>query len=208
MHPNPAFRGTQAARSQAFAHERGFGCLCVNGPDGPMISHVPYLLESGGTAADLHLVRSNPIARAVGAGCPAVMVVSGPDSYISPDWYGAADQVPTWNYVAVHLRGTLEALPQDALGEMLERQSGHFETLLAPKPAWTTDKMSPGVMERMMRAIAPFRLRIEDLQSTWKLGQNKPDEARLAAAREVAETGKGQEVAALSLLMTLPPEMG
>ena len=65
-----------------------------------------------GDAVWLHLVRSNPIARSAcraGAGCDDRGV--GPDSYISPDWYGVPDQVPTWNYVAVHLRGTLEQRP-------------------------------------------------------------------------------------------------
>jgi len=55
-----------------------------------------------------HLVRSNPIAQCLRAGeRKAVLAVSGPDAYVSPDWYARMpDQVPTWNYVAVHLRGT------------------------------------------------------------------------------------------------------
>jgi transcriptional regulator len=115
MHPNPAFRQVPAEDSLAFAKARGFGTLCLNGDAGPIMAHVPFVVtESGGLSALIHLARSNAIARSA-LPAPAVLAVMGPESYISPDWYGAVDQVPTWNYVAVHLRGRLEAMPDEAL---------------------------------------------------------------------------------------------
>jgi transcriptional regulator len=60
MHPNPAFRGDPAETNLAFARTRGFGTLCLNGPEGPMLSHVPFVLNADGTEAEMHLVRSNP----------------------------------------------------------------------------------------------------------------------------------------------------
>ena len=198
MHPNPAFRGEPRERHLAFARSRAFGILAVNGEQGSLLSHVPFLLNGDGTEAHLHLVRSNPIAR-LDPG-PAVIAVSGPDGYVSPDWYGVADQVPTWNYVAVHLRGRLEPLPPETLHDLLDRQSAHFEAMLAPKRPWTTDKMSEGVMERMMRAILPFRLLIDSVDGTWKLGQNKDAAVRRAAAERIGD-GTGHELAALSDLM-------
>lgn len=123
MHPNPAFRQASRDENLGFARSRGFGTLAVSAPEGPLLSHVPFLLNGAGTAADLHLVRSNPILRLLDAPRPAVIAVQGPDGYVSPDWYGMPDQVPTWNYVAVHLRGTLEPLPQDALRDLLSRGS-------------------------------------------------------------------------------------
>lgn len=201
MHPNPIFRKETDAANIAFARERGFGVLAVSGEGVPMVSHVPFLLADDGTQAELHLVRSNPIARACKAALPARIAVSGPDSYVSPDWYAAEDQVPTWNYVAVHLTGHLEPLPADALRDILDRQSALFEERLAPKPPWTTAKMSAGAMDRMMRAIAPFRLVVESVEGTWKLNQNKPQDVRLRAADAIAAYGQGQELAMLSALM-------
>ena len=61
--------------------------------------------------------------------------MSGPDSYISPDWYEVPDQVPTWNYVAVHLTGTLELRPQEELLDLLDRQSALFEARVRPETA-------------------------------------------------------------------------
>jgi transcriptional regulator len=197
MHPNPAFRGAPEAQNLAFARARGFGVLVVNGPEGPLAAHVPFLLSGDGTMADLHLARSNPIARA-GLPAPAVLVVSGPDAYVSPDWYGTEDQVPTWNYVAVHLRGVLEALPGDDLRPHVDALSAEHEGRLLPKKPWVSDKMTEGVMPRMMRMILPFRLRVASVDGTWKLNQNKPEEVRARAAGHLAGGDAGaQAIAAL-----------
>ena len=192
MHPNPVFHTETDARNLAYARDRAFGILGVS-VDGaaPHFAHVPFLLDEDGAHLWLHLVRSNPIARALKEPRPAKIAVSGPDSYISPDWYGVEDQVPTWNYIAVHVTGTLELRPDNELQGILDRQSELFEQRLLPKPPWTSAKMSDGVMARMMRAIVPCRMTVEATDGTWKLNQNKPDAVRLQAADHVEAHGSG-----------------
>ncbi len=201
MHPNPVFHTETADRNLAFARERAFGVLAVNGADGPLMAHVPFLIDEDGAHLHLHLVRSNPIARALKAPLQARIAASGADGYISPDWYDVPDQVPTWNYVAVHLTGTLELRPQDEMRALLDRQSAHFEDQLAPKPSWKTDKMTPDVLDKMMRQIVPCRMRIDTVDGTWKLNQNKPDDVRLRAATHVDAYGMGSETRLLAALM-------
>ena len=201
MHPNPAFRQDPNSRNIGFARERGFGTLAINGDDGPLTAHIPFLLSENGKQAELHLVRSNPLARACKEPIKSVITVTGPDSYISPDWYGVADQVPTWNYVAVRISGTLSPLPQDKLHALLDRLSAHFEDRLLPKTPWNSTKMSDGVMERMMRQIQPFHFEVAKIDGTWKLGQNKPDDVRTNAAAHVAGYGIGQDTQTLCALM-------
>lgn len=202
MHPNKIYHTATEAENAAWARDRGFGVLAVSGDDGaPMLSHVPFLLSPDATVADLHLVRSNPIARALDIPRAARIAVSGPDSYISPDWYGIADQVPTWNYIAVHLTGELELRPQEELRNLLDRLSGFFEERLAPKPVWTTDKMPGEALDKMMRMIVPCRMRVDGIEGTWKLSQNKPDAARTGAADHVDGYGIGQEIRHLAALM-------
>ncbi len=203
MHPNPAFRKAADEVTLAFVRARAFGVLAVNADTGPLLSHVPFLLADDGTSADLHLVRSNPIARLDGV--PAVIAVSGSDGYVSPDWYGAEDQVPTWNYVAAHIRGRLERLGDGLMRDMLDRQSAAYELRLLPKRPWTADKMSDGALERLMRSILPFRLHVERIDATWKLNQNKTEAARLGAAAEMEQSAIGQETGALARLMRDPP---
>lgn len=204
MHPNPAFRKVADDVTLAFLRARAFGILAVNAEQGPLLSHVPFLLSEDGASADLHLVRSNPIARLDGV--PAVIAVSGPDGYVSPDWYGVDDQVPTWNYVAAHLRGRLERLGEGLMRDMLDRQSAAYEQRLLPKPPWTAGKMNVDALERLMRQILPFRLHVERIDATWKLNQNKAESARLGAAERMERSGIGQETAALARLMRHPPE--
>jgi len=204
MHPNPAFRATSRDRNIAFARARGFGTLAVNDTEGPRLAHVPYLLAPDAASADLHLVRSNPIARMTHPR-EAVIAVTGGDGYVSPDWYGVADQVPTWNYVAVHLRGRLTALPQEGMRDMLDRQSAAYEAQLDKTP-WRTAKMTPEVLERMMQQILPFRLEITEIDGTWKLSQNKPEPARHGAAAGLRRPGPGMGRDGLADLVDDPPQ--
>lgn len=196
MHPNPAFRTTPEDVNLRFAAERGFGMLCINGEGGPVAAHVPFVM-AGDRMVEVHLARSNAIARA-GLPAAALLAVQGPDAYVSPDWYGVADQVPTWNYVAVHLRGVLSPMAGPELEPQVDALSAEFEGRIAGKRPWTKHKMSDGVMERMMQGILPFRLAVTDVQGTWKLGQNKTPEARagVIAALE-AQGGMGAEIARL-----------
>ncbi|MDE0388675.1 MAG: FMN-binding negative transcriptional regulator [Rhodospirillales bacterium] len=208
MHSNPAFRRVSQDRNLRFAAQRGFGVLAIDG-GGPLVSHIPFILAEDGAAVHAHLVRSNPIARHL---CEqeraAVLAVSGPDSYVSPDWYGtdAIDQVPTWNYVAVHIRGTLRRRPDGTLRAHLDALSARFENELRPKPPWTPAKVSPNQLATLMRSIMPIELSLESVDGTWKLNQNKDDSVRLQAACHIESDGYGQETADLARLMRDPPE--
>lgn len=206
MHPNKAYRSSTEEQNLSFARRRGFGILTINGPDGPLASHIPFVMSEDGTTFGAHLVRSNPILKSIEEPCPALMAVSGPDAYISPDWYGLDDQVPTWNYLAVHLRGNLKSLPADCLRPHLETLSETFESRLAPKPIWKIDKVAPEALAKLERMIVPVEFEVTGVDGTWKMAQNKPEHARLAAAGALSDAGLagsdiGQMMSELSDLM-------
>lgn len=190
MHPNPAFRSQDDDRDLAFLRQRSFGSLVATKDSAIHLAHVPFLLSGDGQHIDLHLVRSNPIARMAGP-VPVVLSVMGPDGYVSPDWYGVEDQVPTWNYVNVEVVGELEALDPSTLDDMLARQTAAFENGIAGKTPWTLDKLSAEAHRRLSRMILPFRMTVDELRSTWKLNQNKPPAAIEGAAAQIASTGLG-----------------
>ncbi len=201
MHQDPVFRENDLQHTLDFASARGFGTLLINGDPSPIAAHIPFVLSADNTYIEAHVMRSNPIARALKQPQSALLTVSGPDGYISPDWYGVENLVPTWNYVAVHLRGTLTLMDQDKILGVLDRISAHNENQLLPKKPWTTDKMSADVIERLMRMIVPIRLDIDAADSTWKLGQNKPDAARNGAIEGLQTSPLGMEIPALAKLM-------
>ncbi len=210
MHPSPLFRQASREANLAFAGERGFGVLAVGAGDtgGPLLSHIPFLLAEDGSAVHAHLARPNPILRCLEDGeRPAVLAVGGPDGYISPDWYEAGPGlVPTWNYVAVHLRGVLRLRPEETLRSHLDELAAQFEGRLHPKPPWRTSKVPERQLEALMRTILPVELVVESVDGTWKLNQNRPDAARLTAAGHVEAAGFGMETALLAGLMRNPPE--
>ena len=201
MHPNPVFRRQPREWALAFAAERGFGALTVAGPGGVLAAHVPFVLDDDRVLA--HLVRVNPLARHLRDGpAGALLIVSGPDGYVSPDWYGEAHMVPTWNYVAVHLREELRLLDDGALRPILDRLGHAFETRLAPKPPWKTDKVDDGLLTRMMRRIVPVEMSLKTVESTAKLNQNRSAAARAGAAAALAAGGTpGMETETLAALM-------
>lgn len=209
MHPNKAFHDRSDEDALAFAGGRGFGALTLADADGaPLMSHIPFVFSAEGDALEFHLVRSNPIARLLSEGPRSALVaVSGPDGYVSPDWYAIGpDQAPTWNYVAVHLRGAARLDPPERLRAHLDRLSAAFEERLRPKPPWSTAKMRAEAYQRLARTILPARMTLERVESTWKLNQNKPEEARLRAAAAIeASAAGGQELAALAALMRGEP---
>lgn len=199
MHPNQIFRQTPRMTAIDFAQSIGFGTLIITNNSDPVLSHLPFVIEDD--HIDMHLVRSNPIARAVTSATNAKLAVTGPHGYISPDWYGTEDQVPTWNYTAVHFSGRLTPLPSEQLEDVLNSISAEFEQRLLPKTPWTTEKMDNDVRVKMMRMIQPFRFEIEDMETTFKLNQNKSETVRHSAASKVAESSVGQETQQLSAFM-------
>lgn len=188
MHPNPSFRWEDRDAMRAFVREIAFGQLFAATPDGPRVAQVPVVWIDDATIG-LHIARGNALTRHLD-GTTAVFAVLGPDGYISPDWYGLGpDQVPTWNYTAVELEGTVRRLDRDALTAQVDRLSAENEARL-PKPAWTRDKMDPRKYAALLNGIVGFTLAVTAWRGTLKLGQNKPESARLAAADASEAAGR------------------
>jgi transcriptional regulator len=189
MHPHPSFAWTDRDALIDFVAEAGFATIMICGPGGPRIVHVPVVVSTDRRSIRFHLSRANRAAVSEGEGVRGLLSCLGQHAYISPDWYGTKDQVPTWNYVAVECEGSLRRLTQDELTHLLDDLGGVNEARLAPKPVWTRDKMSAGRFETMLKAIVGYELAIEELRGTRKLGQNKDANERAAAADGLEATG-------------------
>lgn len=184
MHPNRAFAWEDRDAALAFVADIGFATIAAASiaDEGPVLVHAPVLV-AGPDRLLFHVSRGN---RAKLDGKRAIASVLGPDAYISPDWYGVEDQVPTWNYLAVEAEGPLRRLEEAELAALLDGLSAAHEARLAPKPEWTRGKMTPGRFEGMLKAIIGYELKIEALRGTRKLSQNKGDAERLSVAANLA----------------------
>jgi len=183
MHPAPAFKVEDEARLLAHLAAYPFATIAAAPEGRPLIAHAPLVIRrlEGGLALDFHLSRGNALSAHLAAGFRAVAVSLGPEAYISPDWYEAADQVPTWNYVTVEAEGPVVALDGVGLVALLDALSAQEEARLLPKRPWTRAKMQPATFERMSRAIIGARLTVERLEGAFKLSQNKTEADRAGA---------------------------
>lgn len=170
MHPDAAFAMSGEA-CRAFVASRGFAHVFVHGAGGAAVIHAPVLLTGEGVLT-FHVARRNRAFTLI-SGARAIASIAGPDGYVSPDWYASADQVPTWNYVAVEAEGSVIALDRTALVAQVDALSHAHEARLAPKPAWTRAKMDARRFDAMVDAIAGFAIHVEAWRGTAKLSQNK-----------------------------------
>ncbi len=182
MHPNKAFRSEDRALLESLLDEIGFGMVFAQTPDGPRVAHVP-LLWTGDGAVQFHLSRGNALTKHLD-GTNALAVINGPDGYISPRWYpdGGAEQVPTWNYVALELEGRVRRMDEDGLVGLITAMSDKHEARIATGKPWTMDKLSEKRRMGLVASIMGFELEIMAWRETLKLSQNKPVANRLALA--------------------------
>lgn len=171
MHSNRSFHWTDRGEMLAFVGEVSFAHLFAATPEGPLVAHAPIVVTRNGDLR-FHLSRGNALSKHLD-GAVALASIAGPEAYISPDWYGIDDQVPTWNYVTVEARGTVRLLPETDLVALLDDLSAAHEARLLPKRPWTRAKMRPGLFEGMLKSIIGFEMTIKALSGTRKLGQNK-----------------------------------
>jgi len=171
MHPDPTFAWDDEAAISAFVADVAFAHVFIAGPAGVAVVHVPLLVVADGL--QFHLPRRNRATPLID-GATVIASVTGPDAYVSPNWYARPGQVPTWNYVAVEAEGSVRRLADAELVTHLDALSAEHERRLAPAPAWTRAKMAPGRFEAMLPAIAGYELRVSQWRGTRKLSQNKP----------------------------------
>jgi transcriptional regulator len=193
MHPNALFRAQgsdteQRALMETLVQEIGFGMVFGQTPDGPRVAQ-SALYSTGDGAVQFHLSRGNGLTRYLD-GIDALIVVNGPDGYISPDWYNGPDQVPTWNYVSLELEGPVRAMDKEGLTALLDDLSAVNEARLASKEPWTRAKLDGSKFERMLDGITGFEMEVKAWRPTFKLSQNKSSEERLHVADELEKLGK------------------
>ena len=188
MHPNNAFRFEDDAAMLDWAFARSFAHILAATTQGPMVAHAP-IVPAGEKAARFHLARPNRLVPLLD-GARVILSIAGPDGYITPNWYAApAQQVPTWNYVAVEIEGVCRTIDEDALVDLLDTLAEIHEPRVAPDNPWTRAKMDDSRFRAMLRAIIGFEVEIEAVRGTNKLGQNKSEADRTGAIEGLARTG-------------------
>jgi len=181
--------------ASAIVWQYPFALLVTTSPDGIHATSAPMYFETG-TSHDVlvgHLARRNPHAQALREDQDALAVFSGPNAYISPRWYEEKPEVPTWNYVAAHVRGTIRPVDdEEGLRRILARTAEIMERN-SDRP-WTLDQAPEGRVSLLLPMIRGFRLKIERIEGVTRLSQKHPQSDRLNVIRNLLAQGDGDSV--------------
>ncbi|MCB6219494.1 FMN-binding negative transcriptional regulator [Bacillus paralicheniformis] len=157
-----------------FVQKNSFGTIVTPEQGKPIATHLPLGFNKKGDDYYItgHVSFGNPQWRTFETCQDVLVMFQGPHAYISSSWYGHED-VPTWNYQAVHIYGQASILERDELIEELTIMMGKYEKHRENPILW--DNLSPQLLERQLKAIVGFKIKVEDIQAAYKLSQNRND---------------------------------
>lgn len=176
--PAPNSVDEPTAREMVAAY--GAGELITTGPDGyPVATLLPVMWEADRVVA--HMARANEHWRAIAAETPCLLIVGGPQAYISPTWYAAKAEhgrvVPTWNYSSVHLTGVVTIHDDPAWVRDAVTRLTRIHEAARPAP-WQIGDAPAAYIDAMLKAIVGVELRVSRVEGKAKLSQNRSEADR------------------------------
>ncbi len=167
------YRNENQEDIQNFIHQNGFGIM-VNQTNGKLwATHIPLLLEEKDGKQFLvgHVSRENPQAESFKTNDEILAIFSGAHTYISSSWYDH-ENVPTWNYLAVHVYGKLQLHSPEESIEALKRLVNKYEAK-SEKPIRVEDLSQKTMLQA--HGIVSFEIEITAIEAKKKLSQNRDD---------------------------------
>lgn len=149
-----------------------------------------------------HVARANPHGRLAAHPVDALVIFTGPDAYITPSWYPSKHAhgraVPTWNYIAVHVYGSLRLVDDEKwMRHHLEDITTRHEASQAHP--WHVHDAPAEYVNQQMQAIVGLEIAVDRLEGKWKMSQNRSaaDVDGVIHGLGERETAQSAEVAAL-----------
>jgi transcriptional regulator len=185
--------------------------LVTRGAEGLVATTLPMLFEPSDAKPGSfvgHLARANPQWSTL-VDDEALVIVHGPDAYVSPRYYPSTDEhgetVPTWNYLSVQGHGRLVVHDPDWTERLVARLSEHFEQGLS-RP-WSMTEAPRPYLERQLAAIVGVEVVLDRLEGKWKVSQNRPPGDREGVRASLA-AGDEAERAIAEVMATREDEPG
>ncbi|MBK5105351.1 MAG: FMN-binding negative transcriptional regulator [Burkholderiales bacterium] len=174
----------------AYMRAYSFAALASAGPAGLMATHLPFVIEDedGRIRLLAHMARANPQWREFAAGIDALVIFMQPHAYVSPRLYDSRQNVPTWNYVAVHAYG------RPLLIEEREAKIELQKKLIRQHDAGFLEQMAElpeSYLDAKLAAIVSFSLEVTRIDARYKLSQDKNPAERERIARDLEAGGEG-----------------
>ncbi|MCM3643811.1 FMN-binding negative transcriptional regulator [Priestia megaterium] len=173
-----------------FIEDNGFAILFSYHNEKPYATHLPLMLSRKEKALYGHFARPNQQWK--DAEDQEILVVfQGPHCYISPSWYETNQAVPTWNYEAVHVYGTMKMIEEPAeLLELLSKMVAKYER---PSSTYTLNNVDPAYMNGLSKGIVGFKIDITKMEGKQKLSQNHSVERQQLVIEKLEQASRGNE---------------
>ncbi|MEX0582705.1 MAG: FMN-binding negative transcriptional regulator [Sneathiella sp.] len=164
-----------------------FAIVVSTDEDGlPIATHLPFSYdENRGENGTLvaHMARANPHGKVLERN-EVLVIFQGPHVYISPSYYATDINVPTWNYVAVHVYGRPKIIEDPVkVRHLLDRLT--LENEKGTENPWRADQLDEKRLSGLMRGIIAFEIPISRIEGKAKLGQNKSAEDQAAVTSAI-----------------------
>lgn len=175
-----------------FLQKNNFPALVTYDGEKPLATHLPVEViesEDGALTVLGHMSRANPQWKSFSDG-EVLLIFQGAHTYISPRWYGHVN-VPTWNYLMVHLYGKVRLLEGEALYSMLSRLVKNHEE----PTSYSLESLPQDLVQKEMNGIVGFAVDVTRVDAGYKLSQNRNDEDHDNIIRQL--DGRGDENSSL-----------
>ena len=203
------FRPDATAVRELLDHP-GAADLITSTRHGLLATMLPLLYDAPGSGALVgehgalvgHVARNNQQWREPVVG-EALVIVRGPDAYVTPSWYATKREhgrvVPTWNYVTAHIYGRLIIHDDAAWVEALVRRlTVHHEAKRAEP--WSVDDAPAPYIAGQLRAIVGIEVAIDRIEAKFKLSQNRSTADMDGVRAGLDEAGQPEVAAAMRAL--------
>lgn len=175
MYTPSHYRNENLDEVREFLKHNSFGIL-INQTNGrPWATHIPLELDTNAGGEDVlvgHISKANPQWKSFVDNEEVLTIFNGPHSYVSSSWY-KEEEVPTWNYIAVHVYGKVQILNDEAVLDSLHKLVDKYEK--ASTNPISIHNLSHKTMKQI-KGIVGFQIIISDIQATYKLSQTRPED--------------------------------
>lgn len=205
MHIPKHFEQPDIEQLNALIVANPFATLVVSSKNGIEAHHLPLVFKKDDQNTLIgHIAKANELWQNIDSGAEVLLIFNGPDAYISPSAYPSKKEhgrvVPTWNYVAVHVRGTLRFVKESdwirsALAQLTQTQESE------QSQPWSINDAPDQYSKRLINAVVGLEIRISSIMGQWKLSQNKSSEDRAG----VIQFLEGQDELMMASLVKAAP---
>lgn len=158
-----------------FIRKNAFATLISQVDGKPWATHLPFVLgksKSGEPVLSGHLAKANQQWKSISENEDVLVIFQGPHAYISSSWYNH-ENVPTWNYLAVHVSGKIRLIEGEELMDHLRSLTDIYEEGRPNRVR--VESMNETYVARQLSALVGFEIKIEEVKASAKLSQNRDD---------------------------------